>query len=162
MKINKRSVSDSQIDEKRDDKEKRKKTVIVFVICFLLVLFSLFISPFFNISPPYSWAKTGLTTAITPKNLERTQNLFISGVLMGDDVDEKEIVLQVTDDEGNLMTTYKATTDGDGFYDYTWSIPAGCSIGKHDITASYELLSDTENFMVKLAAPQEYGEKYFN
>ncbi len=78
---------------------------------------------------------------------------------MGDDVDEKEIVLQVTDDEGNLMTTYTSTTDEDGFYDYTWEIPAGCSIGKHDITASYELLSDTENFMVKLAAPQEYGGK---
>ncbi len=159
MKINKRSLYDSQIDEKRDDKEKRKRPFIIFVICFLLVLFALFNSPLFNISPPYSWAKTSLSTSVTPKNLERGESVLFSGHLGGDDVSGKTIALQVTDDQGDVMTSFSATTNSKGLFDYTWDIPEDCSIGKHSITATFEMLSSTENFMVKLAAPQEYGGK---
>ncbi len=148
LKINKNSINGHHINAK-----KKLKPFIIFLICFFLVLFSLF-----NI-PPYSWAKTGLTASVTPKNLERGQNLFVSGVLMGDDKSGKTIALQVTDVQGNLMTTMSSTTDDDGFYDYTWQIPDNCSIGKHDLTSSYALLTATENFMVKLAAPQKYGGK---
>ena len=159
MKINKRSVSDSQIDEKRDNKEKRKKSFIIFVICFLIVLFAFFNNPFFNISPQYSWAKTSLSTAITPKNAERGEHVLFSGHLDGDDISGKTVALQVTDSDGDVMTSFSATTDSKGLFDYTWDIPEDCSIGKHTITATFEMLSSTENFMVKLGAPQEYEGK---
>jgi len=162
MKINKRSVSDSQIDEKRDNKEKCKKSIITFVICFFLVLFALLNIPFFNISPPYSWAKTSLSTSVTPKNLQRGNPVFFSGTLSGDDIKDKTVALQVVCDEGDVVTTFTATTNSKGIFDYTWDVPDDCGVGKHSITATYEMLSSTENFMVKLAAPQKYGGKYFN
>ncbi len=87
--------------------------------------------------------------------MERGEHVLFSGHLGGDDVSGKKIALQVTDDQGDVMTSFSATTDSKGLFDYTWDIPEDCSIGKHTITATFEMLSSTENFMVKLGAPQE-------
>ncbi len=91
--------------------------------------------------------------------MQRGQNIFFSGALVGDDVAEKTITLSVNDIDGNTMATVNTTTTNEGFYDYTWLIPALCSIGKHSLSVSSELLSATDNFIVKLAAPQKYGKK---
>ena len=156
LKITKNSINDHRVNVK-----KKLKPFIIFVICFLLVLFALFNIPLSNV-PPYVWAKSSLSTSVTPKNVERGESVLFSGHLGGDDVADKTIALQVTDDQGDVMTSFSATTNSKGLFDYTWDIPEDCSIGKHSITATFEMLSSTENFMVKLAAPQKYGGKYVN
>ena len=110
----------------------------------------------FNILP-YFWAKTSLSVSTTPKNLERGDHIFFSVSLGVDDVADKPVTLVVTNTQGNTMVSLSTNTHAEGFYNYTWHIPDDCSIGKHSITVSSELLTATDNFMVKLAAPQKYG-----
>ena len=144
-----------QIHARRKDKSKLKKSVIIFVICFLLALFS--VSLLVSNNLPYSWTKTSLSINAVPKNVERGNNVFFSGALGGDDVADKTMAMVVTDVQGSTMATFSTQTGNDGFFNYTWLVPANCSVGKHDISVSFELLGATDNFMVKLAAPQKYG-----
>ena len=108
---------------------------------------------------PYFWANTSLIASVTPKNVNRGDHVFFSGALGGDDISGKTVALVVTDAEGDMMTTLNTTTSPEGFYNYTWHIPELCSIGKHSVTVTSELLRATENFIVKLGAPQKYGKK---
>ena len=75
----------------REPTQKMRVRFIIFVICFLLVL-----CLFFN-STPYFWAKSSLSTSVQPKNVQRGQNVFFSGALVGDDVAGKTVTLSITD-----------------------------------------------------------------
>ena len=121
-------------------------------ILFLLALFLLSNSPYF-------WANTSLTTSVTPKNVDRGDHVFFSGSLGGDDISGKTVTLVVSEPNGDIHTTLSTTTSPAGFYNYTWHIADDCDVGKHSVTVTSELLSATDNFIVKLGAPQKYGNK---
>ena len=133
-------------------KRNKGQISVIVGILFLLALFLLSNSPYF-------WANTSLTASVTPKNVDRGDHVFFSGALGGDDISGKTVALVVTDAEGDIMTTLNTTTSPAGFYNYTWHIPDQCSVGKHSVTVTSELLSATENFIIKLGAPQKYGNK---
>ena len=133
------------------EKSKLKKAFILFVICFLLVLFIVF-----NILP-YFWAKTSLTANVMPQSAARGTQVQFSGTLTGEDHSGKDVVVEVTCPDSTLVATLTVTTDATGFWHDQWTVPSDNDLGKMTVTASYETLHDSDNFIVKFAAPQKYG-----
>ena len=81
-----------------------------------------------------------------------------SGTLSGEDIVGKNVTLAVTCPDATQIATLYAITDTNGYWHAQWLVPATHDTGKHTVTASFETLEALDNFMIKLAAPQNNGE----
>ena len=136
------------------DKNKQKRLLVlviftvIFFYCWLLL----------SSSSPFFWAKTSLTLTVTPQSTIRGVTVQISGSLTGEDISGKTIGVEVSCPSSTIAATLSATTDATGYWHTTWLIPLDSDIGKHTVSVSFDTLTDTDNFQVKLAAPQKNRE----